>query len=120
MKKTRYHILYVTLIYLVATLGNIFFLPQITSAGTRTRTYNSLHKRKIEHASAVNCLERGAKAAFFKDPSKNLSTDLPLVYLDYTYSSYEVSGAKLATFISNSRSYNNQRYSYLSLKVFRI
>jgi len=118
--KTRYHILYVTLIYLVATLGNVFFLPQITSAGTRNHTYNSLHKRKIEHASAVNCLERGAKAAFLKDPSKKISVDQPLAYLNFTYTNYEISGAQLATFISNSRSYNNQRYSYLSLKVFRI
>ena len=118
--KTRYHILYVTLIYLVATLGNVFYLPQITTSNSHRHSYNSLHKRKIEKVYAVNCLERGAKAAFFKDPSKNLSVALPLAYLDYTYSSYEVSGAKLATFISNSRSYNNQRYSYLSLRVFRI
>ncbi|HTE01184.1 MAG TPA: hypothetical protein VK668_17985 [Mucilaginibacter sp.] len=113
----RWQILSISLIYLMVALTHVFYLPRITSV--TTQTHNSIFKRKIEKVHTVNYLERTAKAVF-KETVKSPSSNLPIVYLNSVFIGLKVENPQIKSFILNSRSFKNHRYSYLSYCTFRV
>jgi hypothetical protein len=73
----------------------------------------------MENVHAVNCIERTAKAVF-KETVKSPSSNLPIVYLNSVFTGLKAENLQIKSFILNSWSFKNHRYSYLSYCTFRV
>jgi flagellar biosynthesis protein FlhB len=113
----RFEILSVLLIYFLVASTHIFFLPVISSAASSAT--NSIFKRKIENSHSANHVERTDKAVV-KETVKIASTILLLACLVALITGFRVKGPNIDSIPSSVRSFQNQRYLYLSFCVFRI
>ena len=115
--KKRCQVLGVLLIYLTVVSAHIFYLPRITS--TSALTYNTVLKRKIEHARSVNCLQRTDKAVF-KENIKGPASAAMLTSIHFSSAGLKAVNLPVLLLSSKERSLHNRRYSYLSFCLLRI
>ena len=104
------------LIYLFIVLSHNFYLPRIVPS--KKHHPNSIFKRKFEN-QPVNGLERQAKAVF-KETIKLPTSNLPILFPDFFIAEPQDLDLQLKSFSLKTRSLPGGRYSYISLRVFRV
>jgi hypothetical protein len=112
----RRQVLFVTAMYFLVATMYIFYLPNLTSSADH---HNSLFKREVKTALPNNSLERTDKATF-KQTIKDQALNVPVAYLTFQVNKPETEDQRLNSFVLNSRSFPHHRFSYISLRVFKI
>jgi hypothetical protein len=107
----------VMLIYLLVVSTHIFCLPRITYK--TPHSHNSIFKRKVENIQSCNGLSRIDKAVF-KQSTKCVILSSVRSFPILILKDCKIKNLSNKIFELNSRSFCNNRYSYISLSVFRI